>query len=82
MITIFNRKELLVTFSMGEQIRVREILASHDIDYQIKTVSPYSCGGGRGHSASFGIDSNAAYQYYIYVHSKNYAQAKHLISVY
>ena len=40
MITIFNRKELLTTFSMEEQDRVREILAQNHIDYRVKTVCP------------------------------------------
>ena len=83
MITVFNRKELLVTFSMEEQNRVRDILAANGIDYRIKTVNPsarsYIGGSGRGRSGSFGINNDAAYQYYIYVHSKDYERAKHLI---
>ena len=83
MITVLNRKELLVTFSMEEQNRVRDILAANGIDYRVKTVNPsarsYIGGSGRGRSGSFGIDQNAAYQYYIYVHSKDYERAKHLI---
>ena len=83
MITIFTRKELLVTFSMEEQNRVCSILAANGIDYQVKTVNPsarsYVGGSGRGRTGSFGIDYDAAYQYYIYVHSKDYERAKHLI---
>ena len=83
MINLFNRTELLVTFSMEEQNRVCSILAVNGIDYRIKTVNPsarsYIGGSGRGRSGSFGINNDAAYQYYIYVHSKDYERAKHLI---
>ena len=83
MINLFNRTELLVTFSMEEQNRVCGILAANGIDYQVKTVNPsarsYIGGSGRGRSGSFGIDYDAAYQYSICVHSKDYERATHLI---
>ena len=83
MITIFNRKELLMTFSMQEQYRVRDILSANGIDYKVKTVNPsarsYVGGSARGRSGSFGINSDAAYQYYIYVQAKDYGWAKSLI---
>lgn len=83
MITVLNRKELLVTFSMDEQARARDILSANGIDYQVKTVNPsarsYIGSSSRGRSGSFGINHDAAYQYYIYVHSKDYERAKHLI---
>ena len=83
MITIFNRKELLTTFSLAEQSRVREVLAANGIDYRIKTVNPsaraHIGGSGRGRTGSFGIHQDAAYQYSIYVHSRDYERAKHLI---
>ena len=37
MITVFNRKELIVTMSMDIQAKVRDILATNNIDYSIKT---------------------------------------------
>ena len=83
MITVFNRTELLVTFSMEEQSRVCSRLAANGVDYQVKTVNPsarsYIGGSGRGRSGSFGIDHDAAYQYYIYVRSKDYERAAQLI---
>ena len=56
MLTIFNRRELLNTFSMEEQNRVRDILSQHRIDYRIKTVNPTAgfaaAGGGRARTGS------------------------------
>lgn len=83
MLTIFNRRELLTTFSMEEQNRVRDILSRNRIDYRIKTVNPSARAtfgsSGRSRTGSFGIDMNCAYQYYIYVHAKDYARAQSLI---
>lgn len=83
MLTIFDRRELLTTFSMEEQNRVRDILTRHHIDYRIKTVNPGARStfgsSGRARAGSFGIDTDCAYQYYIYVHKKDYARAQSLI---
>ncbi len=83
MLTIFNRRELLTTFSMEEQNRVLGILAQNHIDYRIKTVNSAArstvAGSGRARTGSFGIDMDYAYQYYIYVHKKDYARAQSLI---
>ncbi len=83
MLTIFNRRELLTTFSMEEQNRVRDILAKNHIDYRIKTVNPSAratvASSGRSRTGSFGVDMDCAYQYYIYVHKNDYARAQSLI---
>ena len=42
MITVFNRKELLITFNMKRQYEVRDILAANNIDYTIKVENPVS----------------------------------------
>lgn len=39
MITLFNRKELTVTFDLNEQARLRKVLAEDGIDYTVKTVN-------------------------------------------
>jgi len=41
LITIFNRKELYITYSMEEQARIRNLLSSHNIDYTLSTLSVY-----------------------------------------
>ena len=83
MLTIFNRRELLITFSTEEQARVRDILAQNGIDYRIKTVNPSARSAvgasGRSRTGSFGINTNCAYQYSIYVHKKDYALAQSLL---
>jgi len=83
MLTIFNRRELLTTFSMEEQNRVRDILSQNHIDYRVKTVNPSARAtigsSGRGRMGSFGVNMDCAYQYYIYVHTKDYARAQSLI---
>lgn len=83
MLTIFNRRELLNSFSMEEQNRVRDILARNHIDYRVKTVNLSArsafAGGGRARTGSFGVDMGCAYQYYIYVHKNDYARAQSLI---
>ncbi len=83
MLTVFNRKELLTTWSMEEQVRVREVLAKNGIDYRIRTVNPSArsaaASSGRSRMGSFGVNSDCAYQYYIYVHRRDYDRARSLI---
>ena len=83
MLTIFNRRELLTTVSMEEQNHVRGILAQNNIHYCVKTVNPSARStfgsSGRARTGSFGINMDCAYQYYIYVHKKDYARAQSLI---
>ena len=38
MITIFNRKEVCITYDMKRQAEVREILQRENIDYRIKVI--------------------------------------------
>lgn len=83
MITIFNRKELFLTFDMQEQVRIRNILADNNIDYIIKTVnrmspSPFAA-GSRSRVGTFGQDISAMYKYVFYVHKEDYEKAKYLI---
>ena len=81
MLTIFNRKELLITMDMKRQADVREILSKNGIYYTIKTINLQSAGfaSGRGHTGSFGISPDHSYEYKIYVHKKDYDRAKYLI---
>ena len=41
MITVFNRKELIVTMEMNRQAEVRDILSNNNIEYIIKTVNEH-----------------------------------------
>jgi len=83
MITVFNRKELTVTFDMNEQTRVRSILAGEDIDYSVKTVNRMSASsisaGSRSRTATYGQNTNAMIEYIIYVKKADYEKALYLI---
>ncbi len=83
MITILNRKELIVTFSMERQAEIREILASKNVEYYVKVVNRKSpspmAGGSRGRTGTFGENLNLAYEYIIYVKKSDYDQAAYLI---
>ena len=69
MITIFNRKELLVTWDFNERHRIVGCLIANDIKY----VSRSSGGSGRTYG---GIGPYHSCQYYIYVHKDDYECAK------
>lgn len=83
MITIFNRKELMTTFNMEEQARVRTILANQKIDYQVKTVNRMSSSPvperTRSHMGSAGQKTEHMYQYIIYVRKVDYEKAAQMI---
>ncbi len=83
MITIFNRRELLVTQSMARQAEAREILSQHNLKYSIKTInrrspSPF-WSGTRAYTGSFGEKPLLEYEYIIYVKKEDHDQASHLI---
>ncbi|NLO99565.1 MAG: hypothetical protein GX386_04665 [Clostridiaceae bacterium] len=84
MITIFNRKELYITYSMKKQSEVRDALLNNNIDYRIRTVnrmspSPFSI-GSRGRMGSLGQNMNVNYEYIFYVKKTDYDRAKYIIS--
>ncbi len=83
MITIFNREELINTFSMKKQSEVRNILADHGIAYKIKTINRKSASpmspGSRARTGTFGENLELAYEYIIYVKREDYEKASYLI---
>jgi len=83
MLHIFNRKELLTTFDMKQQAAVREKLAAHHIDYDIKTQNRSSAStvavGNRSQLGTLGQNINNMYTYIIYVKKKDYETAARLI---
>ncbi|MGN0476482.1 MAG: hypothetical protein ACI4HM_04005 [Ruminococcus sp.] len=82
MITVFNRKELIITTDMNRQSDVRNILATNHINYVVKTTNLQNApvvGASRGRNGSFGINQNYSYEYKIYVHKKDYDKSKLLI---
>lgn len=83
MITIFNRKELCVTYDMSELVRIRNILNDHNIDYSIKTINRTStspiAAGGRSRAGNFGQKQDYMYEYMIYVQKNDYEKATGLV---
>ena len=82
MLTIFNRKELIVTIDIHRQAEIRDVLAQNDIDYTVKTKNLQNSGAldsQRGHTGNMGIDQSYSYEYKIYVHKKDYEAARELI---
>ena len=83
MITIFNRKELCITFDFKEQARIRDVLTFNNIDFIIKTINRMSpspmAAGSRARTGTFGQDTRTMYEYKIYVHKNDYEEAVHLI---
>ena len=83
MISVFNRKELIVTMSMDIQAKVRDILTANNIDYSIKTknlqASPWYA-NSRSRMGTFGINSDYSYEYKIFVRAEDYDIAQALIN--
>ena len=82
MITVFNRKELLITMDIKRQSNVRDILSANAIDYSVKVKNIQSSpviGGNRSRTGSLGINPNYSYEYKIFVHKKDYDYALYLI---
>jgi nucleosome binding factor SPN SPT16 subunit len=82
MITIFNRKELLITLKMDRLTKVREILSSNRIPYIVKTTNLQSTsfiGSSRSRTSSFGIELSQTYEYRVFVYKDDYNKALHLI---
>ena len=78
MITIFTRKELLITFDTKRYADVRDILSANGIDYTIKVINLQNSSvfeNKRDRYGSFGVNQNYSYEYKIYVHKKDYEYA-------
>ena len=79
MITILNRKELVITYSMEEQAKIRSTLSQNNIKYSVKVVnrkspSPFAA-GTRAKTGTYGEKLELEYEYIIYVHKKDYENA-------
>lgn len=84
MITVFNRKEVLVTYKMEEQAKARTVLSDHGVAYIVNVknmMSPSPMAAGvRSRAGSFGVNQERMYEYKIYVHKKDYEQAVYLLN--
>lgn len=73
MITIFNRKEVFITFNMNEMVRIKNILKDKNIENYVKVAGRDFW--SRGRTGSFGIDQSCNYEYKIYVKRSDYDSA-------
>lgn len=72
-VTIFNRRELLVTFNMEEHYRVRDVLAAEGIPYYVRMDN---IGGDvRENWGNTGMNQMSSYEYIIYVRREDYEEA-------
>ncbi|MDD4689172.1 MAG: hypothetical protein PHE51_05435 [Eubacteriales bacterium] len=83
MITIFNRRELIVTYDMKIQADTRTILADNKIDYYVR-VRNNTYGSPLGYGLhtiidSFGVRSHYNYEYKIYVKKTDYEYSAYLV---
>ncbi len=82
MFTIFNRKELISTFSMKAQSEIRGKLQNKGIKYKCKVVnrnsaSPFS--SSRARTGTLGQNVDRTYQYVFYVYKKDYDRARRAV---
>lgn len=83
MITLFNRREVAITFDLAQQSRIREILRTNKVDYTYRvcnrgSASPFA--SRRAHTGTFGENQAFANEYKFYVHKKDYEYALHLVN--
>ena len=83
MITLFNRRELTITWDQTRQAEIRSILSDHGIESIVKLVDFHSSSNAwnrYGHNAdTFGLNRDYLYAYTIYVRSKDDEEAHYLI---
>ena len=79
MITVFNRKELVLTYDMKTQADARMLLAQNKIPYKITTRNIGDAHSVRGHAGvpfgRGGLSSDLLYEYHIFVHKDDYEKA-------
>ena len=76
MITIFNRKEVCITYDMKRQAEVRDILNANGIKYIFKVTD--RCGSNPTASA-WGSRMDERCEYKIFVHKDDYERALYLM---
>ena len=73
MITILNRREIFVTYSLRECNAVCARLSNAGIPYRIRTHSHSSM--NRGRTGSLGVNTDFACEYRVFVHKADYERA-------
>lgn len=84
MITLFNRAQLTVTFSVEEQSRLRSLLHQNGIPFHLKVVnrnSPSAFSDTRARTGTLGQNLAMSYEYIFYVRHRDYEKAAGLCGV-
>lgn len=78
MITIFNRRELVITRSMARQAQIRQLLSDAEIEYSLK-IRNLEQGrvSFREHASLPGGERK--YEYIFYVRKEDFPEALHII---
>ena len=71
MLTVLNRKELCITFSIAQQSKIRDSLILYHIPYTINEITLSAPGLG-----AFDLEKECISQYIIYVHKNDFEKAK------
>ena len=81
MIHLLNRRELFLTPSMEEVIRIRSILEANRIEYTVKTKTMLASSSVRhGRSGNIpGVNQSATAMYSVYVRREDLEYAEHLL---
>ncbi|RRK30987.1 hypothetical protein EBB54_06095 [Schaedlerella arabinosiphila] len=83
MITLFNRREAYITYSMQEQSEIRSLLAQNGLDYSVKVINRKSPSpadaGSRARMGSFGENPGLMYEYIFYVHKDDIEKARRIV---
>ena len=82
MVTIFNRRDVSMTFDVNKLAMIREVLAINGIEYKIKSIN-HNHGfqsRPRVRKWDFGIHIEYGREYIVYVKKKDYREAKELLA--
>lgn len=82
MITRFNRKELVATYSMEHQSEIRKLLEANQIRYKYKVInrnSPSPFSSSRVRTGSLGQNIQMTYEYIIWVCRQDWDKAKNIV---
>ena len=81
MIHLFNRRELVLTPSMEEVIRIRSMLEANRIEYTVKTKTTLVSSSVRhGRPGNIpGVNQNTTAMYAVYVRREDLEYAAHLL---
>jgi len=81
---VFNKESVYVGYSLDELLKVRKALEQEGIKYSYKVKNHsgqwMARGTRRGRFGSFGMNMNYERQYAVYVHRKDFEEAKYLVN--